>query len=200
MRAIVAGGGIGGLMAALALSRRGAVVEVFEQAPAITEVGAGLQISPNGYHVFEALGLGASLAEIGTRAEAVELRDFRGRLVLRLDLGRLGPAMPYHFVHRADLIGLLAQEATRAGATVTTAARVARSEDTGAEVRVHLGDGTVRSGDVLVGADGLKSVVRAELNGPEAPFFTGQVAWRATVPAPKAMRPVATVWMGPGRH
>ncbi|MEQ9260810.1 MAG: FAD-dependent oxidoreductase, partial [Roseovarius sp.] len=88
MKIVVIGAGIGGLAAARALALRGAQVTLLEQAPEIREVGAGLQVSPNGYRVIEALGLGAGLREKGIRAEAVRLKDYRGRDVLRLDLAR----------------------------------------------------------------------------------------------------------------
>ena len=108
----IIGAGVAGLAAARALALRGAAVTVLEQADAIREVGAGLQISPNGAKVLEALGLGEALKAASTRAEAVELRDGRdGDLVLRLDLALLRPDQGYHFLHRADLIDLLAQGA-----------------------------------------------------------------------------------------
>ncbi|MAE92151.1 MAG: monooxygenase, partial [Pelagibaca sp.] len=123
---IVAGGGIGGLAAALALRQRGAEVRVLEQAGAITEVGAGIQVSPNGLRVIEALGLGEALRARACRGRAVRLRDYRdGAEVTRLDLDRLPSSQGYYFVHRADLIALLADAAREAGVTIRLLQKVA---------------------------------------------------------------------------
>lgn len=188
---LVVGGGIGGLAAALSLARRGAWVRVLERAPAIAEVGAGLQITPNGSRVLRALGL--SPESIGVRALAVEPRDaLTGRRIARFDLGRAGG--DYFFVHRADLIDLLHKAVESAGVPVRTDARVVAVTPTG----VTLENGESLSADLVVGADGLHSVVRKHLIGEETPFFTGQVAWRAIVPY--AQEPVARIWMAPGRH
>ncbi|APX25600.1 FAD binding protein [Salipiger profundus] len=118
-RIVVAGGGIGGLAAALALRQRGAEVRVLEQAEAITEVGAGIQVSPNGLRVIEALGLVQPLVSRASRGRAVVLRDGpSGAQVLRLDLARLPEGQGYHFVHRADLVELLATAARAAGVEI----------------------------------------------------------------------------------
>ena len=109
---IVVGAGVAGLAAARALALRGAQVTVLEQADAIREVGAGLQISPNGAAVLKALGLAQELERVSTRAVAVELRDgLDGSLVTRLDVAKLRPEQGYHFLHRADLIDLVLQGA-----------------------------------------------------------------------------------------
>jgi len=192
----VLGAGVAGLAVARALALRGAAVTVLEQAAAIAEVGAGIQVSPNGACVMRALGLGDALEAASFRASAVQLYDgLRGAPVLRLDLARLRPAQGYHFMHRAALIALLEQGARDAGVVIRLGQRV-----------VAVGDGvTLASGEVLrplllVGADGLHSLVRAALNGVAAPFFTGQVAWRAVIPAEPGAVPVAEVHMGEGRH
>ncbi|MFZ5963820.1 FAD-dependent monooxygenase [Thalassococcus sp. BH17M4-6] len=197
---IVIGGGIGGLACALALRQRGAQVQVLEQAPALREVGAGLQISPNGLRVIEALGLGDGLRACSVRGRAVSLRDHRaGAEVLRLDLGRLPPDQGYHFVHRADLLDLLAQAAGAAGVEVRLGYRVAGVTG-GQPATVTLDGGAVLQGDLVLGADGLHSVLRPVLNGLAAPFFTGQVAWRAVVPNTVGQGAEVQVHMGPGAH
>lgn len=188
----IAGAGIAGLALATALARRGQVVDVHEQADTIAEVGAGLQISPNGSAVLAGLGLAEAAAKAGIRAVAVALHDGPGggRLI-RLDLARArhGNPHPHLLMHRADLIGLLKSAAEAAGA------------------RLHLGHrvdpakGPPGGADLLIGADGLHSAVRQRLNGTMAPFFTGQVAWRALVPGDGAAVPAeARVWLAPGRH
>jgi salicylate hydroxylase len=204
MRCVVVGAGIGGLTVARALALRGARVSVLEQAGAIEEVGAGLQISPNGLAVLRALELDRALEDGGAvQAKAVRLIDYRGAPVARLDLSRL-EGQRYFFVHRADLIAVLEAGARAAGVSIELGAKVARIEDApedgGDGPVVHLEDGGERRGDLVIGADGLHSVVRKLLNGPAAPFFTGQVAWRALIPNVSGIGPEARVHMGPGRH
>lgn len=194
---LVVGGGIGGLAAACALRQRGADVTVLERAAAITEVGAGIQISPNGLRVLEALGLGDAFGRGAMTGQAVSLRDFRqGSEVLRLDLTRLPAGQSYGFVHRADMIELLEQAARQAGVRITLGAEVAGAADG----QLRMADGSTEGADLIVGADGLHSVLRPLLNGVSAPFFTGQVAWRAVVPNITGHPPEARVHMGPGRH
>lgn len=196
----VVGGGIGGLAAALALRSRGARVVVLEQAGAIAEVGAGIQVSPNGLRVIEALGLAEELALRSCRGRAVSLRDYRhGAEVLRLDLTQLPREAGYFFVHRADLVDLLATAVRRAGVEIRLLQKVSRVVP-GVRPAVELATGDRLEADLVVGADGLHSVVRRELNGVIAPFFTHQVAWRAVVPNLVGHPPEARVHMGPGRH
>ncbi len=178
----VAGGGIAGLAVAQALAARGAQVVLHEQAAEISEVGAGLQISPNGMRVIDALGLGAALRAVSVTADGVILRDgASGRAVTRLDLTRAKG--DYLLVHRARLVDVLEAGARGAGVDIRLGSRI--GPDTG--------------GGFTIGADGLHSAFRAALNGAEQPFFTGQVAWRAVIADPEAA-PVTEVFMGPGRH
>ena len=193
LAATVAGAGIAGLSVALALARRGAAVTVLEQAPEIAEVGAGLQVSPNGLRVLSALGIDPTT--LGDRAEAVELRDHLGRLVTRMEL----PDDPgYILCHRADLIAGLEAAARAAGAEVQLLQRIAAVELTGGAAAIMRTGARLETG-LLIGADGVHSVLRPALNGPSKPFFTGQVAWRATIPGDFG-DPVVQVFMGPGRH
>lgn len=198
----VLGAGIGGLAVARALALRGAEVTVLEQAPEIREVGAGLQITPNGAAVLRALGLGDALAAAGTRAAAVDLIDGEtGARVLRLDLARLRPDQEYRLVHRADLVGMLAEGARAAGVTIRLGHRIEAADlGKGPPVLTDAGGAQSTVPGLLIGADGLHSLVRAALNGKVAPFFTHQVAWRALIPAEPDAAPTARVYMGPGRH
>lgn len=200
LKVTVVGAGIGGLTAALALQGRGASVTVLEQAEAISEVGAGLQVSPNGIAVLRALGLETALREKAVRGEEVNLCDYaHGRLVARLQLMQLGEDAPYYFVHRADLIDVLANAARAAGVKILLLQHV---EDVipGPRPKVVFKHGREMGADLVIGADGLHSVVRKVLNGTVAPFFTRQVAWRTTVPNTIGHGPVAKVHMGPHRH
>ncbi|MFN3208526.1 MAG: FAD-dependent monooxygenase [Roseovarius sp.] len=197
MDSIVVGGGICGLAVAIVLRRAGARVRVLEQASDIGEVGAGLQISPNGFVVLEKLQLGNALRAKSVRGQAVRLRDYRGGDVVRLDLARL-PCGDYHFIHRADLIHILDSAARAIGVEVLPSHEVA-SVAPGKKPAAVLKDGSRVEADLVVGADGLHSVARQVLNGTVAPFFTRQVAWRAVIPETGAV-PEAQVFMGPHRH
>jgi len=196
----VLGGGIAGLAVARALALQGAEVTVFEQAAALGEIGAGLQISPNGVRVLEALGLGAALCQKGQRAEAVVLCDYRGGPVATLPLR----GQQYYFLHRADLVDLLAEGARAAGVRMALAQQARGLTLAPGGATFTTTQGGTHEARLLIGADGLHSVVRAALNGRVVPFFTRQVAWRALVPGDGAARgqasAVVRVWMGPGRH
>ena len=196
----VLGAGVAGLAVARALALRGAAVTVLEQADAVREVGAGLQISPNGAAVLRALGLGEALEAAAVRAAAVELRDgYSDQVVTRLDVARLRPGQGYHFLHRADLIELLRAAAEAAGVRLRLGARAVAVDLAGPCPVLRIEGGEMREAGLLVGADGLHSIVRQALLGAEAPFFTHQVAWRALIPGDGGPE-VAEVHMGAGRH
>ena len=197
----VIGAGVAGLALSRALAMRGAKVTVLEQADAIREIGAGLQVSPNGAVVIRALGLQEALEAASTRAEAVELRDgLDGGLVTRLEVGRLRPDQGYHFLHRADLIALLLKGAQEVGVELRLLHRVATVDLTGERPAYVTEAGERVECEVLIGADGLHSRLRDALVGKVAPFFTRQVAWRAVIAEPPGAPLVAEVHMGPGRH
>ena len=205
---LVVGGGIGGITAALCLAQQGLRVRVFEQAAQIGEAGAGIQLSPNCSRVLHSLGLEAALRPMAFLPEGVEMRVWRsGKLISTSALGdgvckRFG--FPYYHMHRADLMAVLLDAAQRdARIQLHADARVeqVRQHDDAVVLMAH---GREYKGAALVGADGIRSVVRNALFGDEAPSFTGNVAWRALVPAdslPKGLvRPMATAWWGPGKH
>ncbi len=193
----VMGAGVAGLAVARALALRGAQVTVLEQADAVREVGAGLQVSPNGAAVLRALGLGAGLDTASTRAAAVELRDGpTGDLVTRLDVAAAG----YHFLHRADLIALLLEGAREAGVELRLLQKIDSVDLSGARPSWRTAQGGIGEAGLLIGADGLHSQVRRALTGKVAPFFTHQVAWRALIPEAPGVPNVAEVHMAPGQH
>lgn len=190
----IIGGGIGGLTAALAFARHGADVTIYEQAHGLTEVGAGLQITPNGARVLNALGLQKVLDVTGITAQAVAPMDaISGKQITQFDLTAQTP--PYRFYHRAALIDVLARACAAAGVCIKLGVRIEKLPVDG---RFEVGDAQIKS-DLTIGADGLHSIVRGQINATAKPFFTGQVAWRALVKTENA-DPVARVWMAPGRH
>ena len=194
-KVIIVGAGIGGLAAATALARQGAMVTVLEQAEAITEAGAGIQVSPNGFAVLRALGLAQEACDLSTKASGVCLYDYQRGPVLPLDMA----GGQYRLFHRADLIDLLHWAARRAGVRVLLLQKV-REVVPGSEPLVRLASGAELCADLVVGADGLHSVLRQALNGDEEPFFTGQVAWRAVIDNPTERRDDVTLHMAPHRH
>ncbi|MEM9786380.1 MAG: FAD-dependent monooxygenase [Pseudomonadota bacterium] len=190
----IIGGGVGGLTAALAFARAGAKVCVYEQAPALTEIGAGLQITPNGARALNRLGLSAALDATGIAAARIEPMDaLTGQIITRFSLKNQTP--PYRFFHRAALIDLLSRACAARGVKVFLDARIDAIAADGSFV---VGGKTCHPG-LTIGADGIRSGIRGVLNKQEGPFFTGQVAWRAMIKAPDAA-PVARIWMAPGRH
>jgi salicylate hydroxylase len=199
--AVVIGGGIGGLATAACLSRRGMAVTLLEQAPAIAEVGAGLQISPNGMAVLRAMGLVPQLKARGAvRGQAVVLQDYKdGAQVARLDLMRGQADHPYLFMHRADLIEVLLGAAKRGNVSIELGVQSAVCVP-GPLPQVKLADDTIRRAKLIVDATGIHSKTRVVLNGASKPRFSGQVAWRAVVPNAFNHPDEAHVTMGPGGH
>ncbi|MEO0401661.1 MAG: FAD-dependent monooxygenase [Pseudomonadota bacterium] len=209
MKALIAGGGIGGLATAIALCLHGWEVRVFEQADALEEVGAGVQISPNGWRVLEALGMSHALQPFVFQPEAIEMRLGRsGRRVFHLpikDTAQDRWGAPYMHVHRADLADALAARLrTLAGDVIRTGHRVARYTQTDAGASLHFEGQDTQTGDIVIAADGLHSVVRGQMHGADTPNYTGNVAWRAVVPmdalGDHAPPPTACVWAGDKRH
>ncbi|MCW5773353.1 MAG: FAD-dependent monooxygenase [Rhodospirillaceae bacterium] len=208
-RILVAGAGIGGLTAALALQARGFAVRVFEQAPALREVGAGLQLSANGTRVLHALGLADALRAIAWVPEGKEVRLWNtGETWPLFDLGGVSVArygFPYYMVHRADLHDLLADAVRRRDPeAIRLGARADGFDQDASGVRLRLHGGDTVAGEALIGADGVHSRLRQALFGADKPAFTGCMAWRGTIPAEKLpaglARPVGTNWVGPGGH
>ena len=207
-RIVIAGAGLGGLCAALFLKRQGFDVAVLERAPELAEVGAGIQVAANGAKVLAALDLLEDVRRLGFEPAAAEIRDgVSGFTCYRNPLRgaherRYG--QPYVQIHRADLHGILLGACARAGIPVEIDAPVDSYERLDDGVVLRLASGREIEGDVLIGADGIHSAVRATMLGKEQPRFTGQVAWRGTVPAarlrPGVVPETAGIWVGPGRH
>ena len=197
---IVIGGGIGGLAAALALSHLGAAVTVLEQAAEISDMGAGLQISPNGFAVLDALGLRDAVIDRSMAATSLVLRNYSdSATVATLDISTGKDGQNYYFIHRADLVACLLSAARQTGVQVRLQHKV-KQVQTSVIPQVVLTNGQTIMADLVVGADGLHSCLRPVLNQTAAPRFTGQVAWRALVPRQSQALAQVQLYMGPGRH
>lgn len=206
MKALIVGGGIGGLTAALCLRRLGWQVQVLEQAGALVEVGAGIQLSPNACRVLRELDLLPALQAVAFAPEALEMRWGRsGREIFRIPLTPSRWDAPYLHVHRADLLAVLQQALQRlAPDALRLNAAVTGYQSDADGVVAMLADGQSVSGDLLIGADGIHSQIQRQILGATPARFTGNVAWRAVVPLDQlgehAPPPSACVWAGPGRH
>jgi len=208
-RVLIAGAGIGGLTAALALLRAGIDVQVFEQAPALKEVGAGVQLAANGTRVLYALGVGDELKALSCEAQGKEIRLWNtGETWKLFDLGPVSIeryGYPYFTVYRPDLLDVLVRAVRREKPdAIQLGAKVAGLDQSGEQVRLRLQDGETVQGDALVGCDGVHSPVRQGLFGPDKPDFTGTIAWRGIVPMERLPRHMARIvgsnWVGPGGH
>ncbi len=205
---VIAGAGIGGLCAALALAKRGFVVEVYEQSPVLAEVGAGLQLSPNAMQVLQALGLEQQINTLAFYPEAAVMRHYKtGKQYFSLPLKnhlehKYGAS--YLHIHRADLQRILQQACESNGVKLYLGLAVSRYTQTAEQVQVLLDNQRSVNAELLLGADGIKSKVQACMLGPSPANFSGQVAWRGTIAAdclPKGLvKPNANLWVGPGQH
>ena len=214
MKVLISGAGIGGLSAALCLLHHGCEVAICERAEKLDDIGAGIQLPPNAMRVFAALGLDGALTARAFKPTALEARMGRsGRQLFTIPLEDAAAqprwGAPYLHIHRADYIAVL-EAALRAKApdALHLGAEVNGYSQTEDAVNAHLADGRTLSGDALIAADGIHSRIQRQMLGPQQPRFTGNMAWRATVPMPlleqksaaDKPRPTACVWIGPGRH
>ncbi|MEM0922790.1 MAG: FAD-dependent monooxygenase [Pseudomonadota bacterium] len=204
---LIAGGGIAGMAAGLALARAGWQVELVETAPALGEVGAGLQIGANAAKALDWLGVLPEARAQASHPDRAEIRNgVTGGLLLSLPLGPRAErrwGAPYLQLHRADLLAILTRAAEAAGVTLRLGTRAQRVVTHGTHAALHLEDGAIHHGDLVLGADGIRSTLRGGLNRDEEARFTGQIAWRALIPAERLSTPpesAATVWAGPGGH
>jgi salicylate hydroxylase len=205
---VIAGGGIGGLAAAVACAQRDVPVQLLERTPQLSEVGAGIQIGPNVTRILQAWGLGDALAQVAAFPDRLQARDAQtGQVLGTLTLGarvqsRYGA--PYATLHRADLQSLLYDAALVAGVQVRLGQTVHGWRETADGVEVRAADGPSLQANALIGADGVWSGVRQQLLGDAPSRFTGHLAYRALVAQadlPAHLRSdQVTVWMGPRLH
>lgn len=208
-RILIAGGGIGGLAAAACLLQAGMDVSVFEQAPELGEVGAGIQLSANPMRVLRHLGLVDDAAAIGSLPESYDFRLWDNWEILeRIPLGQTHlerHGVPYVSIHRADLLDLLIGRvrALKPDA-VTLNRKVDRFEEDGQGVTLFFDDGESARGDALIGADGIRSAIRAQILGETPVTYTGDQSWRVIVPADRVAaryhHNTVEICVGPGKH
>lgn len=206
LKVTVIGGGIGGAAAALALTRAGCDVHVYEQVANKAEVGAGIQVSPNATRLLLRYGLADALRARAVRPSHIEVRRWDdGRILSREELGDAAEqafGAPYYHFHRADLLSILIDALP--SDRVHTGRCCVDAVQTKDGARSIFDDGSSIDSDVIVGADGIHSVVRKILFGDEHPRFSGNVAYRGLAPADRVahlnLRHNATNWMGPGGH
>lgn len=202
MHIVIAGAGIAGATAAIACRLKGFDVTLLEQASSIDPVGAGLQIQPCATRVVQAIGLAENLASIGSVPSNIDfVAAHSGKLVIRGVPNNRNQEFPHYQVHRADFHSMLLDRAIALGATLELNASI-QAADTGAHrATVFLQDGRAVSADLVIGADGVKSIIRGVLFGGDNPRFTGHVAYRAMVDASLLTHQVkAGVVLGPNAH
>lgn len=198
LRAVVVGGGLGGTAAAVALAQAGIDVRVYEQARQLTEVGAGVSLAPNGLRMLDRLGVSDGIARLGARHFSTQLR---------LGDGRPARHEPHQFaqpgrnvgIHRADLLALLAEQLPPG--TVRTGHRCTGFSQDADGATVGFDNGTTVTADVVIGADGIHSVLQGHVVEPAEPVFSGVVAYRGLVPS-MAGYPADTMrmWVGESKH
>ena len=206
---LVAGGGIGGLSAALGLAQKGRAVVVLEKAPSLGEIGAGIQLGPNAFHCFDYLGVGEAARAMAVYIDKLRLMDaISGEEITHIDLGasfRERFKNPYAVVHRGDLHGVLLKAChDSARIELRVSSEVVGYDQDDVSVTVRLGSGEQVTGSALIGADGLWSAVRKQVVGDGAPRVSGHTTYRSVIPTermPEDLRwNAATLWAGPKCH
>ena len=205
-RIAIIGGGLAGLATAAALAHLGIAAEVFEQAPQLGEIGAGINVSPQAIRALRAIGLGAPIADIANIAPGVLTRELNSGATLNYRdqssaAARFGVGV--HSFHRADLLNALASGVDRQA--IHLGHHLVGLEERSDFVRLSFANGATREADLVIGADGVHSLLRRALYGEDHPTYTGQMVWRALLPGaavpPEVMAPSGHVqWLGRGRH
>jgi salicylate hydroxylase len=200
----IVGGGLAGLAAANALATFGFEAEVFEQSSTLSEIGAGISISSQAVKALRAIGVGEKLAAVGNVSRGVLTRNMQTGEPLDF---RETPAdrygAPHYFVHRADLLNALASGLDPA--SIHLAHRLTGIEEGQSSVALSFANGETRQADIVIGADGIHSVLRRALYGEDNPTYTGQSVWRSLLRGgdvpPDLLEPSGNVqWVGPGCH
>ncbi len=202
----IVGGGLAGLATANALAAVGIRAEVFEAAPALGEIGAGINTSPQAVKALQAIGLGEKIAAVANSSPGVYTRNMQTGEPLEFS-DRLKAAArygaPYYTFHRADLMDALASGLDPG--SIHLGHRLTGIEDQGASVALAFANGARRDADAVIGADGVHSMIRRALYGDDTPTYTGQMVWRALLAGsdvpPEILEPSGHIqWVGPGCH
>ena len=204
---VIVGGGIGGLTTALALARHGRSVRVLERASEFAEIGAGLQLAPNATRILARLGVLDEVVARGVLPQRLVLRDaLDGTELTHLSLGedfRRRYGGPYVVLHRSDLLDVLVGACAASGVALETGRLTLQVTDTPAGAEVSCEDGSLHHADAVVGADGLRSLLRGQLSQDD-PVSSGYVAYRGAVPFDQATMHIdpadVTAFIGPGLH
>ena len=206
---LVVGGGIGGLATALALSRKGIPVQVLEQAPEFKEIGAGIQLGPNVFRMFEVLGLTEEMFRWSAFPDGLEFRDsITGETVIELPIDKQFHdkyRAPYGVIHRADMLNVILDACKQSNLIkLTTSQKVVAINDDGSGITAKTETGETYTGAALVGCDGLWSTVRETIVGDGKPVVSGHIAYRAVLPTadwPTEYRmPKMIIWCGEKTH
>ncbi|HEY1244121.1 MAG TPA: FAD-dependent monooxygenase [Hyphomicrobiaceae bacterium] len=200
LRVAIVGGGIGGVAAASALLRHGIEVRLYEQAPALTEVGAGVAIQPNGIRMLRRLGLGEGVARYGARWVDPQFRRSDGAFAASMWPPELASSIEFYGFHRADLLSLFVDRLPPG--VVHTGHRCVGFEQTDTEAVIAFANGARATADVVVGADGIHSTLQQFVVAPSLPIFSGSVASRGIIPAASVSWPAGAMrnWLGAGKH
>jgi salicylate hydroxylase len=206
---LVVGGGIGGLSTALALARKGVPVQVLEQAPEFTEIGAGIQLGPNVFRMFEVLGLTEQMFHWCAFPEGLEFRDsITAETIVDMKIDKRFHDKyhaPYGVIHRADMLNVILDACKKSNLIkLATSQKVVTIDDTGSGIVVRTETGETYKGAALIGCDGLWSTVREKIVGDGKPVVSGHIAYRAVLPTadwPAEYRlPKMIVWCGEKTH
>jgi salicylate hydroxylase len=206
---LIAGGGIGGLAAALGLAQKGFRTILLEKASTLGEIGAGIQLGPNAFHAFDYLGVGEAARRMAVYIDQLRLMDaLTAEQITHVDLGeafRIRFGNPYAVVHRGDLHGVLLKACRDSDLIeLRVSSEVVRYDQDGASVTAHLADGKRVAGSLLIGADGLWSNVRKQVASDGPPRVSGHTTYRSVIPTeemPEDLRwNAATLWAGPKCH
>ncbi len=206
---LIAGGGIGGLAAAVGLAAKGLSSLVLEKAPTLGEIGAGIQLGPNAFHAFDYLGVGDIARAMAVHIDRLRLMDaVAGDEITSIDLGapfRARFGNPYAVIHRGDLHGVFLRACRESPLiALRTGAEVIGYEQEGGAVTARLADGERVTGAALIGADGLWSPIRRQVVGDGPPRVSGHTTYRSVIPTermPEDLRwNAATLWAGPKSH
>jgi salicylate hydroxylase len=203
---VIVGGGLAGLAAANALARLGIAAEVFETAPALGEIGAAVNIAPNATRALVAMGLGEKIAAVANSSPGIQTRNMQTGEFLEFNDRRKAAARygaPYYTFHRADLLDALASGLDRRALHLDH--RLVGVEERSESVALAFANGAKVEAEFVIGADGVRSVIRHALYGHDNPTYTGQMVWRALLNGSDVPREVLeptghVQWVGPGCH